>query len=200
MNPIDTLTELFLKFPGIGRRQAKRFVYFLLSQGKPFIDKLTTALIILSEGVTQCSSCMRYFVGKDVQTCSLCSDTGREESQLMLVERDVDLENIEKAGVYAGYYFVLGGTTSLLEDISKDSLRTAELTKRIKEQKPQEIILALSATPEGDATVTYIREVLDPLEKDMKFKLTLLGRGLSTGTELEYSDKDTLSHALSNRA
>ena len=111
----------------------------------------------------------------------------------MLVEKDVDLENIEKSGVYNGRYFVLGGTMSLTND--KNNLRFKELFAKVKEEKYKEIILALSANVEGENTARYIEKILEPL----KVKITHLGRGLSTGAELEYSDSETIKNALEGR-
>jgi recombination protein RecR len=120
----------------------------------------------------------------------------------MLVEKDVDLENIERTGVYKGLYFVLGGTASVLDKEPEKKVRVRSLHKRISSSSPPltEIIFALSATTEGEDTVAYLKEQIQPLVATQGIKLTLLGRGLSTGTELEYVDADTFASALRGRA
>ena len=123
----------------------------------------------------------------------------RDDTQLMVVEKDQDLLAVERANAYRGRYFVLGGVLTLS---GKGQIRERELVdrveQRIKNPKPlQEIVLALSATNEGEHTADRIREVLTPLSEHVK--LSVLGRGLSTGSELEYADAETLSGALQNR-
>ena len=111
-----------------------------------------------------------------------------------------DLENIEKNGIYDGGYFILGGLLSPLKPEKKDKLNLKELKSRINETNSiKEIVLALSATTEGDMTRHFIEEMLSETIKNRGLKITNLGRGLSTGTELEYSDRDTLRHAFENR-
>lgn len=195
----DKLIESFLKFPGIGPRQAKRFAYFLAGQDAGFLKKLSELILDIKKEIKQCDSCYRFFEPKTDFGCQICSDSSRDKSLLMIVEKDVDLENVEKTGIYNGQYFVLGGVLSLFNNHA-GKLRFKELFEKVKKNspagEPKEIILALSATPEGENTTLYAEKILEPL----KIKITRLGRGLSTGTELEYSDKETLSNALKNRA
>lgn len=198
---ITKLTNLFVEFPGIGKRQAKRFVYFLLTQDTVFIGKLTKVLKELQSDITECSKCHQFFVGQTTQgeLCTICANTARDTNSLMIVEKDIDLENIEHSGAYTGLYFVLGGTVPVLDDSPTDRIRAKELRERIESTPPQEIILATSANPEGENTAEYIRRLLAPLQEKHNFTLSTLGRGLSTGTELEYSDADTIKNALANR-
>ncbi|MFH1956076.1 MAG: toprim domain-containing protein, partial [Patescibacteria group bacterium] len=197
---LDKLIESFLKFPGIGPRQAKRFAYFLAGQDAGFLKNLSELILEIKKEIKQCGSCFRFFESTTVvDSCQICSNSTRDKNLLMIVEKDVDLENIEKAGIYNGRYFVLGGVLSLLNNHA-GKLRFKELFEKVKilqqnsvqEENSQEIILALSATPEGENTALYIEKILEPL----KIKITCLGRGLSTGTELEYSDKETIKSAL----
>jgi len=117
----------------------------------------------------------------------------------MLVEKDADLDAIEKSGAYNGRYFVLGGTIPLLR-LQESNLRTKELVALLdKNQNITEIIIATGAHPEGDMTAQHIRSLLDSNLKKRAFRISELGRGLSTGTELEYSDVDTIKNALENR-
>lgn len=119
---------------------------------------------------------------------------------LMVVEKDSDLESVKKSRVYHGKYFILGGLVPVVEKNTKNKVRIEELKNRISLDKElKEIILAFSLSPQGDHTDSYIRtELKDAVEKS-KIKISSLGKGLSTGTELEYSDNDTLKNALKNR-
>ena len=193
---VDRLIESFLKFPGIGPRQAKRFVYFLAGESKAYVDNLAKLILEVKSGMKQCESCYRYFESKNIEIdlCPVCSGAGRDSSVIMAVEKDVDLENIERTGNFRGKYFVLGGLLSLGGNETA-SVRLKQLFDKVQKEKPAEIILATSATVEGENTNLYIERILEPL----KVKITRLGRGLSTGAELEYSDSETIENALKNR-
>lgn len=192
---LDKLIEYFLQFPGIGPRQAKRFAYFLAGKDEQYIKNFTEAVIQAGKDIKQCPNCYRFFESQGKSDlCNICSGLNRDNSLLMIVEKDMDLDNIEKSGVYNGKYFVLGGVMSLVNE-KQGNLRFKELFEKIKKEQSQEIILALSATIEGENTNRYIEKILEPL----KIKITKLGRGLSTGTELEYSDSETIKNALENR-
>jgi len=191
---MDKLIEYFLRFPGIGPRQAKRFAYFLVSQDKNFTEDLSRLISEIKKEINQCPDCFRFFEG---EKCAICSGSNRDKNILMIIEKDVDLENIEKAGIYNGKYFILGGVMSLTND--KNNLRFKELYNKISKEKPKEIILALSANVESENTGRYIEKILEPLSASRRIKITKLGRGLSTGTELEYSDSETIINALKNR-
>ncbi len=201
---IDKLVGYFLKFPGIGPRQAKRFAYFLAGQDKDFLKNLADAILKIKEQIKQCDSCFRFFESAAVvDSCGICSNLNRDKNLLMVVEKDVDLDNVEKSGIYNGKYFVLGGVLPLINGNNPPSggLRFKELFNKVKKEKPQEIILAMSATIEGENTSRYIEKILEPLSsKDgQEIKITRLGRGLSTGTELEFIDSETMKNALKNR-
>ena len=193
---INRLIESFLKFPGIGPRQAKRFVYFLAGEDKAYVDNLAKLILEVKSGMKQCESCYRYFESKNIEIdlCPVCSGASRDSSVIMAVEKDVDLENIERTGNFRGKYFVLGGLLSLGGNETA-SVRLKQLFDKVQKEKPAEIILATSATVEGENTNLYIERILEPL----KVKITRLGRGLSTGAELEYSDSETIENALKNR-
>lgn len=193
----EKLIEIFLKFPGIGPRQAKRFAYFLAGQDTKFLKDFAELVLEIKRDIKQCNSCFRFYVGHQ---CDICSNLGRDKNLLMIVEKDVDLENIEKSGIYNGKYFVLGGTLSLTNN-HVGKLRFKELFNKTEKEKLQEIIIATSATMEGENTARYIEKILEPLRQAQSkpIKITRLGRGLSTGTELEYIDSETMGNALKNR-
>ncbi len=198
MNSIDKLAEIFSKFPGIGPRQAKRFVYFLLSRNTSYTDDLVRAIQNIKKEIAQCDACLRYYArnGHQTKTCSVCSDGTRDPSLLMVVPRDIDMEAVEKSGSYGGYYFVLGGAIPVLDKEPERRIRIKELEKRLQNNPDiKEVILAMNANQEGENTAEFIKERF----KGSNFSFSTLGRGLSTGAELEYADPDTLKNALKNR-
>lgn len=202
MNALSKLADLFQEFPGIGPRQAKRFVYFLLTRNPAYMNELTKLLGEIRSHVHVCASCFRFFNDeRDNTTCTICRDNNRDRSQLAIVSRDADLEHIEKSHAFRGLYFVLGGIVPILEKDPERSVRIAELRDLVAERAGtvKEIILAMSLNVEGEHTADYLKKILTPLAAKHGFSITTLGRGLSTGTELEYSDTETLKNALGNR-
>ncbi len=163
-----------------------------------FVNELAGLLLELKKGVKQCGKCFRFYTSNE---CRFCCDKSRDNSRLLVVEKDVDLENIEKTGIYNGRYFVLGDIVPLGQTLPK-SIRLKELFSRTEQEAKnglKEIILAFNATAEGDNTIRYLEKILEPLAKKYSVKISRFGRGLSTGTELEYIDRDTLKNALENR-
>ncbi|MEK7185207.1 MAG: toprim domain-containing protein [Patescibacteria group bacterium] len=214
MNNISRLAEIFADFPGIGPRQAKRFVYFLLSKDPSYANEFVKLIQKVKEGVRTCDSCFRFFntegytggltptQGNDnaQKTCDICRDSNRDRSLLVIVSRDADLENIEKTHSHRGLYFVLGGVVPILEKNPHEKIRLNELEKIVVARSElKEIILAMSSNTEGEHTSDFLKNFLSPIAEKTDIKITMLGRGLSTGTELEYSDADTLKNALNNR-
>lgn len=198
MDAIEKLTEVFKEFPGIGERQARRFVYFLMRKNGDYAANLTKLIAELKKEVSQCKECFRFFLTKNQKgsTCDICVDPSTDSSTLLVLEKDSDLESMRKSRAYTGKYFLLGGLVPIVEKDTKKFVRIEELKDRVKKDKNlKEVILAFSLSPQGDHTDHYVRSEL----KDMGPKISSLGRGLSTGTELEYSDNDTLRNALKNR-
>jgi len=220
MNPIDKLTEIFRDFPGIGPRQAKRFVYFLLTRNKSYLKEFTSLVNELQGEIQICRECFQYFTKNKNPSgiCEICSSKNRDENVLMIVARDIDLENIEKSHSFNGRYFVLGGTVPILDKNPENRIHIKELLATIEKkantktspaserdlslekERLREIILGFSLNPESEYTANFIIEALKPLTTKYNLKISHLGRGLSTGTELEYSDADTIKNALKNRS
>lgn len=203
MDRIEELARLFERFPGIGPRQAKRFVYHLLASPASERETLAGLLRSLGNDISRCTECMRFSnlpAGRQLAqgaTCAYCADERRDRSILLVVEKDQDLFAVERSGSYKGTYFVLGGVLTLS---GKGNIREKELLKLVEKRLPlglTEVVLALSATSEGEHTADHLRMVLQPLRT--KLTLSILGRGLATGSELEYSDTETLTGALQNR-
>ncbi len=196
MDRVDELARAFERFPGIGPRQAKRFVYHLLASTPGDRARLADLISSIGASVTQCSECRRFWSGAG-SICQYCADPSRDDRLLMLVERDQDLLAMERSGSYRGRYFVLGGVLTLS---GKGGIRERDLVERVQRgcvKGLEEIVLALSATSEGEHTSDHIRSLLQPLRTHVRF--FTLGRGLATGSELEYADKETLSAAFTNR-
>ncbi len=206
MSPIDKLTEYFMNFPGIGPRQAKRFVYHLLTRDQQTLNDLANQITSLKNQIKVCAKCFRFFMKKSnsdnaSNICSICSDPERNPSTLLIVPRDNDLEVIEKSKSFDGLYFVLGGTVPILEKNPEMRIRIKDVRKRIESERNiiEEIILAANYNPEGENTMEYVEEELKKIIDTTKIKITHLGRGFSTGTEIEYSDAATIQNALKNR-
>jgi recombination protein RecR len=202
MNALERLTEIFKEFPGIGERQAKRFAFYVAARNSDFASNLSSLILELKKEMTQCKECFKFFIQTDNNSkiCETCSSPTTDSSTLLVVEKNSDLESVEKSRTYSGKYFILGGLVPIVEKTTKSRVRIEELKQKIKNEKNlREIILAFAISPQGNHTDEYVREELKATTEPLGIKISSLGRGLSTGTELEYSDNDTLRNALKNR-
>lgn len=205
--PIARLISIFTQFPGIGPRQATRFAFFILNAHKELTKDLASAIQEVAEKIIWCSQCFSSMEKEEQASsqCVLCRDHKRDQRLIAIVERESDLQNLEKTGVFHGTYHVLNGIVSPLDPESPKRLHLRELFIRIKSMLERdtakaEIILATNSTTEGDTTALYIERILAPLkEKYAHLIISRLGRGLSLGAELEYADEVTLKNALTNR-
>jgi len=201
---IQKLIDLFSKFPTVGPRTAARFVFYLIKTPQEEIEKLIKTIEELKEKMKICSLCSRSFEGEK-ELCPICSDPKRDKAVICIVEKEVDLESIEKTKKYHGLYFVLDKKEEEIEQ------RVERLIERIKGEpafaraptsaeattgkSAGEVILALNPTIEGKTTSLLIQRKL----KNLEIKTTHLGCGLPMGGELEYADEETLSSALESR-
>lgn len=211
MDNFRKLEEIFAKFPGIGPRQARRFVYYILSRPNSTVSEFIRLLGEVRKQTSECEACHRLFIhaeylhnnSKVINTnnlCSICSDKNRDHSTLVIVARDSDFESIEKSGAYRGLYFILGGTIPILDKEPEKRIRLELLLHYIKSlENLGEIILSLNTTPDGENTAEIVRDAIGKIIDTAKIKITVLGRGLSTGSELEYADSETIKFALKNR-
>ena len=207
MNPTDRLTELFMRFPGIGPKQAKRFVYFLLREHSHYKEQLIKALEELKFTGKQCEKCYRFYGDRHAKLptalCDICISETRDHTQLMIVEKELDLDAVEKTGSYNGLYFILGGLVPPLADKPSELIRIRELTSRVHsaltEKLLTEIIFALPVTDYGDTTTEYVEKTIKQVVGIDAITLSHLARGLSAGLELEYVDRDTFTSALERR-
>lgn len=203
MNSIDKLIQIFSEFPGIGPRQARRFVYYLLTRANGTLEDLAKNISDLKNDVTTCKDCRRFFEKKHkgAEVCDICASQTRDRSLVMIVQRDIDLESVEKNGGFNGVYFVLGGSVPILEKEPEKRIRVNDLKSYIQKKVTEgleEIILGVNWNPEGENTANFVEKFLQSVAP--KIKITHLGKGLSMGAELEYTDPDTLKNALKNRA
>lgn len=207
MTPFEQLVTAFERFPGVGLRQARRFAFYTLNLQANDAKHLADLITSLSASVSVCSSCRRYFSPTaygDQDRCSICSDVNRQLDQLLVVAFDGDIQAIEKSKVYEGLYFVLGGTVPLLNSKENDTkLRGSSLKKliaiRLQEVEKLEVILGFAVNPDGENTGRYVEALLKDWVTEDKIKISYLGRGLSTGSELEYADAETIKNALRGR-
>jgi recombination protein RecR len=203
MNPLDQLISHFEKFPGVGGRQAKRFAFHVLRLEAEDSRKLANLIENAHTTVIECTSCHRYFSKRQTEKlCSICNGSNRNRERLLVVERDSDVQAIERAGVYDGLYFVLGGTVPLLSAPENSKLRSGALKATVAARQAEglsEVILGFSVNPDGENTARFVASFLNEAV-EAGLTLSHLGRGLSTGSELEYADSETIKNALQNRA
>lgn len=189
---LEEAVEEFSKLPGIGKRTALRLVLHLLKQEKNEITGFGETLIRLSREIRFCSTC--YSIS-DYSTCDICSDDNRDHSIICVVESIRDVMALEKTNQFNGVYHVLGGIISPVDGIGPSDLTITNLENRIEQGNVKELILALSATMEGDTTNFYIFRKFS----HFNLEITTLARGVAIGDELEYADELTLGRSLVNR-
>ena len=189
---LENAVNEFAKLPGIGRKTALRLVLHLLRQEEFSVENFGNSIIKLRKEIKYCHVCHNI---SDSDTCSLCSDPNRDDSIICVVENIKEVMVIENTRQFKGRYHVLGGVISPMDGIGPSDLEIDSLVKRVSEGGIQEIILALSATMEGDTTNFYIFRKLAP----HNIKISILARGVSVGDELEYTDEITLGRSIINR-
>lgn len=208
MSNLDKLTSYFEKFPGIGGRQAKRFAYHILTLDPASVAELSSLIAGLQTTVVECASCHRFFSssGGSSTLCSICINANRDHSKLMVVATDSDITAIERSSQYDGLYFVLGGMVPLLHSEDSKKLRGGTLKATVEARLDaglEEVILAFAVNPDGENTGRFIESIITPLFNARigvaAPRVSQLGRGLSTGSELEYADPETIKNALRNR-
>jgi recombination protein RecR len=180
------------KFPGVGKKSALRMVLHLLKQENVFSEKLGQAIIKMRAEIKFCSTCGNV---SDHTICSICNNTMRNHHQLCIVEDLRDVMAIENTAQYSGVYHVLGGVISPMDGVGPENLNLEPLYKRIALGEIKEVVMALSATVEGDTTMFYITKKL----KDFDLNITTISRGIAIGGSLEYADEITLGRAMSGR-
>ena len=189
---IERLIQLLSKLPGLGPRSARRAALQLVKKREELMEPLTTALGDALQKIIVCDTCGSIDTRNP---CSVCADQTRDMSLLVAVENVADLWALERAGAVNGRYHVLGGTLSALDGIGPDDLNITSLVSRAHEAEVKEVVLALSATVDGQTTAHYITDLL----RDAEVKVTRLAHGVPVGGELDYLDEGTLSAAIRQR-
>ncbi len=189
---IKNLTTLFTKLPGVGKKTAERFAYHVLIAKKDDILALADAIREVKTNIRYCQKCFNLSVN---DLCDVCRDESRNASQICVVEQPRDLAALEQTGVFHGMYHVLLGRLSPTDNIGPDDLTIKELEKRVATGDIQEIIMATNPNIEGDATAFYITRLLH----EYPVKITRLARGVTSGSVLEFVNKDILRDALEGR-
>ena len=186
------LIDAFARLPGIGPKTASRLTFFLLRTGEEQSQTLATALRELHEKVIFCSTCFNI---TEINPCSICQDSNREQNIICVVEEPLNVLAIERTGAFRGVYHVLNGAIAPVDGVGPEDLKIAELVERVRNTHPKEVIIATNPNMEGDATALYIGQLLE----NWSTKVTRLARGLPMGGDLEYADPVTLSRALVGR-
>ncbi|MBL7811324.1 MAG: recombination protein RecR [Bacteroidetes bacterium] len=187
-NAVDALSG----FPGIGRRTALRLVMHLMNRPEAEVVRLADAVLKLKTELQLCSICGNV---SDSGLCTVCANPMRNQKQICVVEDFSDQMAIEATSQYGGVYHVLGGLISPMDGVGPEELNISTLISRAAQEGTDEIIMAFSATVEGDTTMFYLARKL----RDMPVKITCISRGISVGGEIEYADEITLGRSLANR-
>ena len=187
---IEDLIKLISKLPGLGPKSSRRIVLKLINNREELIKPLANTLAKVYKNVVRCKNC-----GNLKSTNSNCICTSKKYDQICVVENIADMWVIENTGIYKGHYHILGGTLPSLESQKNDGLLINSLIERVNKNSYKEVILATSATVEGQTTAHYIQDTL----KDTKVKISKLAQGLPVGGEIEFLDDGTLYSAFKNR-
>ena len=191
-NEIEQLIKLFSRLPGLGPRSARRVILFLIKRRESLLLPIANALRLAADAMVPCSLCGNI---DTIDPCAICNQERRDRSQICVVEDVADLWAMERAGVFSGRYHVLGGTLSAIEGRGPEELNIAQLVERASEKFVDEVILATSATVDGQTTAHYVSDRLI----DCDVTVSRLAHGVPVGGELDYLDDGTISAALNAR-
>ena len=189
---LDSLIREFSRLPGIGSKSATRLALHILKMPADQVEHLSKAIVELKRNIRSCKICVGI---SDEDTCRVCSSLNRDTTVLCVVEEPEDMISIERTGVFAGLYHVLGGVISPLDGIGPGELRMKELYERCRGGQVKEVILATNPTVEGDATSLYVARLLEPVN----IRVMRIAHGLPVGSDLEFADGPTLAKSLAGR-
>lgn len=189
---LEQAVDEFGRLPGIGKKTALRLVLHLLKQSNSDVSRFTHAIDQLKEQIRYCKICFNI---SDQEICEICSSVKRNHEMICVVEDTRDVMAIENTNQYQGVYHVLGGLISPMDGIGPTDLKIDALLERLKAGEVREIILALSATMEGDTTIFYLYRKL----KNFNVQISTIARGIAFGGELEYVDEITLGRSIATR-
>lgn len=189
---IGRVIDAFSSLPGIGPKGAQRIAFYILSSSNVQAQELIDSINDLKENVRFCEICGNVC---EKSPCVVCLDPRRDHTKICVVEEPKDIMSIERTHEYAGVYHVLGGAINPMANVGPADLKITQLLERLKDTQVKEVILALDPNIEGEATVTYLARLLEPLG----IKVTRLASGLPVGGDLEYADEVTLGRAFAGR-
>lgn len=189
---LDNAVAELSRLPGVGKKTALRLALHLLRQPAEMSESLGNAIIRMRRDTRYCSVCHNV---SESEVCPICSDSRRDTSVVCVVENIKDVLTIESTHEHRGLYHVLGGLISPIEGVRPQDIEIDSLVRRVEDQDIREVILALSPTMEGDTTGFYIFRRL----RDMPVKVTVIARGVSVGSELDYADELTLGRSIQQR-
>ena len=194
MKSVDRLVAALKRLPGIGPKQAERLTIHLLRSPRSEVENLVEALREAKAALRFCSKCGDM---TDADTCKICSDPARDQTEICVVEEPQDVAAIERTRAFDGLYHVLHGSLSPLDGVGPDRIKVRELVERVRASNGavKEVVIATDPDTEGEATAIYLGQQLKPFP----VKVTRIAHGVPLGGDLDYIDERTLSHALSGR-
>ncbi len=188
--PIEKLIEYFRQLPGVGKKTAQRYAFYIIENSKEKADNFANAIKEVKEKVKLCSVCGNYSTS---DICPICQTRNRKV--ICVVQEPKDVVSMEKVKSFDGVYHILFGTISPLENRGPNDIKIKELLQRVQNDKVEEVIMATNPDVEGDATAMYISRLLKPLG----VKVTRLAQGIAMGSDIEFADEVTLERALEQR-
>lgn len=190
--PLEKLIKELSRLPGIGQKSATRIALYILNTKKELAKDLSASLLEVKEKIKFCSVCFNF---TDDDPCSVCRDTNRSGNVICVVEGPGDQLAIEESGIFRGRYHVLHGVLSPLDGIGPEDLKIAELLSRLEDEKIDEIVLALNPSTQGEATSSYLADLLG----QKGINVTRIALGVPVGGDLKYMDYMTLKHSFDSR-
>lgn len=192
IKPLNNVYEQFRRLPGIGNKSALRLAYHIIDMPEADVRRLAETLLQAKRDIRLCKECFNL---ADSEICSICGDEKRDHSTICVVEQPQDAVAMERSHGYTGVYHVLHGCLSPLDGIGPEELRIKELLFRLGKDDVKEVILATNSNVEGEATASYLAQLL----RNQPVIVSRIARGLPMGGDLEYADEVTLAKALENR-
>ncbi|HZC59690.1 MAG TPA: recombination mediator RecR [Chthoniobacterales bacterium] len=189
---IQELIRQLRRMPGVGPRSAERIALWIVQRKDARADQIAEAILKTVSGIRSCTRCGFF---SEAELCVICADPGRDARRLCVVEQPTDILSLERSGAFHGLYHSLGGRLSPLDHVGPEDLRIDSLLHRVRQERPDELIFALSLDVEGEATLSYLGELLKP----EGVNITRIAQGLPAGSGLESADELTLARAFSGR-
>lgn len=196
--PVEDLIDEFQRLPGVGRKTAERYVFFLLSADESDVRRFAEAMVQMKERIGFCTRCHNIAEG---ELCRVCANPQRDAGVICVVETPRDVASLERTQQYRGLYHVLGGALSPIDGITPERLTIASLVDRVRSEDVREVILCTNQTVDGDATASYLARELATVEDDDGAgpTVTRIASGLPVGSDLDFADDATLTRALAGR-